>query len=230
VNKLEARAFIETLTQWNQDPALTGDEVEQLLKFARRKDNHGFPPDDLDVWQPGIAVNVGDLMTPTLRGTPFPFIPPLMPQTYNPLVPTVHGQAYFKATVGGLTGATEPTWPGQNAGTVVDGTVTWTLQGLAPWQPTYHISAAVSRGWRIKAMKVAMQFDIETRNHKLRRNQKYKACLEMSKLFGRNVVDSFYLRGSTADIMLNSANDPALQDPTQIITPAFSWPIFEEKS
>jgi hypothetical protein len=43
--------------------------------------------------------------------------------------PTVSNGRRYYASVGGTTGATEPTWPTTNGGTVVDGTVTWTESG-----------------------------------------------------------------------------------------------------
>jgi hypothetical protein len=36
---------------------------------------------------------------------------------------------FFQSTLGGTTGATEPTWPSTVSGTVVDGSVTWTCIG-----------------------------------------------------------------------------------------------------
>jgi hypothetical protein len=43
--------------------------------------------------------------------------------------PTVSNGRRYYASVGGTTGAIEPTWPTTNGGTVVDGTVTWTESG-----------------------------------------------------------------------------------------------------
>ena len=44
--------------------------------------------------------------------------------------PTVSNGRKYYASVGGTTGATEPTWPLTVAGTVTDGTVTWTEHGF----------------------------------------------------------------------------------------------------
>lgn len=41
-------------------------------------------------------------------------------------VPTTANTYYYKATVAGTTGSTEPTWPTTVGGTVTDGSVTWT--------------------------------------------------------------------------------------------------------
>jgi hypothetical protein len=43
--------------------------------------------------------------------------------------PTVSNGLYYKATVAGTTGASQPTWPTTVGATVVDGTVTWTCMG-----------------------------------------------------------------------------------------------------
>lgn len=60
------------------------------------------------VWTASTAYTVGQYVTPT----------------------TSNGRLY-KCTTAGTTGASQPTWPTTNAGTVVDGGVTWTEQTTA---------------------------------------------------------------------------------------------------
>ena len=47
------------------------------------------------------------------------------PLDINTVKPTTQNGFYYRATVGGATGATEPTWPTTLDATVVDGTATW---------------------------------------------------------------------------------------------------------
>lgn len=44
--------------------------------------------------------------------------------------PTVSNGHYYRATTGGTTGGTQPTWPTTANATVTDGTVVWTEAGL----------------------------------------------------------------------------------------------------
>lgn len=45
----EARARLQSMTAWDAVPALTADEVEELLVIARRPDEDGLLPSD-DEW------------------------------------------------------------------------------------------------------------------------------------------------------------------------------------
>lgn len=48
--------------------------------------------------------------------------------TSDYIVPVTHNGRLYKATTGGTSGASQPTFPVTDGGTVVDGTVTWTEQ------------------------------------------------------------------------------------------------------
>ena len=66
-------------------------------------------------WQPSNNYRVGSIVTPT----------------------TPNGGHYYKCTVAGTSGATEPTWPTAAGGTVPDGTVTWKESGNIIWQKSH---------------------------------------------------------------------------------------------
>jgi hypothetical protein len=61
--------------------------------------------------------------------------------------------------------------------------------GLAPsddgWTPTYNLNAAIARGWRIKAGKVAGKFDFSTDGQAFSRSQQHQMCLEMADRYAR---------------------------------------------
>lgn len=70
-------------------------------------------------WQPSNDYRVGSIVTPkTIPATP-------------------DGGHYYKCTVAGISGTTEPSWPIANGGTVPDGTVTWKESGSIIWQKSY---------------------------------------------------------------------------------------------
>lgn len=167
-----ARELLIDLVQPDSMPTLTDAEVDRLLLLARSADASGHAP--YHAWSATTRYQAGVYRLPTVE----------------------NGYAYT-ATVAGVSGATEPTWPTGTGGTVVDGGVTWQLAGAYLWTPTYgNLRAAAARGWRMKAAKVADQFGVAVGNGtRFDRDQVYRHCLEMARTFSSGGIGSLRVEG-----------------------------------
>lgn len=134
----EARAEIEFLTNWNvgKGPLTTAD-VDMLVTLARVPDANGNAADTYTEWLASTAYLLGATA-----------------------VPTVRNGSYFTASAG-TTGSSEPDWPATLGATVVDGTVTWTNAGTAPWAWTWAINDAAAEGCERRARYLADSFDVQ---------------------------------------------------------------------
>lgn len=141
-------------------PQLGPDDLDEMVRSARRADALGFPPDAFQPWQPG-SYGLGATAVPSDR---------------NGIVYQVTAR-----TATGATGATEPAWP--ISGTIVDGDLTWSVADSAPWTPTWAINAGVAKGWRIKAGKAAARFSFSAGTDRFDTNQVAANCLLMAKQY-----------------------------------------------
>jgi hypothetical protein len=82
------------------------------------------------------------------------------------------------------------------AGTLAD------PDGLVPsdadWTPTYDLNRAAAAGWRLKAGKVAGDFDVTDVGGTYRRSQIMELCERMATGYARRVVSSVPLSRLTA--------------------------------
>lgn len=69
--------------------------------------------------------------------------------TASYVVPNTYNGRLYKCTTAGTTSSSEPTWPTTNAGTVVDGTVTWTEQTSAMEAGTFPVEVSGSAYARV---------------------------------------------------------------------------------
>lgn len=135
-NKYEAPGFIESIVYneanrplWNcgeitanvitnglNMASFTFNATKNIYGGALVSDNRKGVPGAAATWQPSYAYTVGRIVVPT--GSPGP-----------PYSPNGH---FYKCTVAGTSGSSQPTWPPASppGGTVVDGGVTWTDVGV----------------------------------------------------------------------------------------------------
>lgn len=103
--------------KWKETTARTGaDEAPLLLLEITHadlaepvrvvNDTDDFPYGVAKLWKPAIAYAVNDIV-----------------------IPNAYNGRYYKCTVAGTSGATEPTWPTTLTQTVADGTATWRCEG-----------------------------------------------------------------------------------------------------
>jgi hypothetical protein len=71
------------------------------------------------------------------------------------VIPTANNGHVYVVTVGGTTGATEPTWPESMGGTVVDNEVEFEEAGLYYYSSLYDVRGALRKAWELKAAKAS---------------------------------------------------------------------------
>ena len=165
------RARLERLVAADTDPALTVDELDDLMAVARRVDTAGNHPANTSttpLWAASTSVTAGTVVR--VASTP---------------------ARYWRARQSGVTAATAPVWPDLSRRTVTgvevwDGSVVWSDNG-AEWSPTWNLEAAAADGWRTKAAKAAGRFDFGEDGQQFSRSQVVAHCTAMAKRFeGRN--------------------------------------------
>lgn len=173
---LEADALdrIVSLVSATSDPALSVDELIQLLLDARRPDVAGNLPTNVataPTWQAGTYYSVFDVVTASPAA-----------------------DRWWICTTPGTSDATQPDWPDlaglppDSRRTIVDGDdVRWTDAGTL-WRPTYAIYAAAVQGWEMKAAKVADQFDFGTDGQTFRRGQLIAHANRMQRQYRRRIA------------------------------------------
>lgn len=162
-----AKARLKRMVAWDQMPALTESDLEDLLALARRADSSGHAIDAYDVWEPATAYRVGDRVIPSVA----------------------NGHAYV-CIVAGASGTDEPSFPAGAGATVVDGTVTWREDGAALWTPTYDLNLAAAEGWRWKAAKAASLTGFTADGATFHEEQIVAHCLGMAARYAAGVVAS----------------------------------------
>jgi len=105
-----------------------------------------------------------------LLSTAFVFGAIVLPATKN-------GHRYF-CLEGGVTAATEPTWPARDGAVITDGTVTWREEG-SDFENVFDVRAAAHEAWLMKEAKASELFD--SADQKL--SQIADRCREMAESF-----------------------------------------------
>lgn len=163
----EVRDRMRALCPPELDPTLTPGDIDAMVAAARRTDADGFEPDGYQPWKPGTVYSLGDQVVPRER----------------------NGHVYT-VTDDGTSGALDPAWPETDGGTVVDGGVTWTEAGFAPWSPTWSIRTGVAHGWRIKAGRAAHRYEFSAGTDRFAENELLRHCLEMVKQYEAGIGTS----------------------------------------
>lgn len=157
----EALVRLERMLGGSTPPALSPDELGDLLDGATLPDATGRLATADASWISGIAYEVGDLVVPRSRT----------------------GRLYV-VTVAGTSGADEPVWP--SSGSVTADGVTYELDTTTiptAWKPTYDLAAAASEGWRWKAGLVSDRFRFADGGDSYDRNQVFEHCNKMAELY-----------------------------------------------
>lgn len=163
------RDRIKIFLDADADPPLEENEIDLLLVLSRRVDLFGNPPNFLEEWTPQSPYGVSDIVVPVGK-------------TGDPAIPIKRNGFYYTVTVAGVSSSVEPTWP-VVAGTIADGTITWTYSGTAPWNPTYDVNYAIAQGWLLKASRLVGHYNFMTGGKMLSREQFYEHCIKQYRLF-----------------------------------------------
>lgn len=110
------------------------------------------------------------------------------------VVPNPRTGSVFVVTVAGTSGSDEPNWTDATE-QPVDGTVTWQLSTTV--EQIVQLNRAAAQGWRLKAGKCANRYAFKTDVTTLQRDQMFKQCLEMSKLYKRGAYSNIPITGLT---------------------------------
>lgn len=190
-----ARAEIVTCVCKTDFPALDDATIEMLVRKSKRQDPNRNPPDSYEPWTAATVYVLGDTVVATERDG-----------------------GYFTVTVAGTSGATEPTWPTETDGTVVDGTVTWERTGSAPWTPTWNLAYGIAMGWKLKMGKVACAVDISAAGQTIKRSQLLTNLKEVWRMWAMRAStwDQMILNGALRDrrigVAMTNANDELFID------------------
>jgi hypothetical protein len=154
------------------DPVLTNDEIDTLLA------QHAYAT-AFATWKATTAYVVGDTVIPSPR----------------------NGH-YYKVTVAGTSGASQPAFPTTSGGTVTDGGVTWAEVATTP---AYNLNRAAADGWRWKAAKVANRYTMSDATQRLNRSDLTKHCLLMARQYSAKTLTSIPVTGAYA-----TSGDPVI--------------------
>lgn len=161
MNRTDAKTELAAMVAATTAPTLDDAALTRLLRRAAVADAALNDPDDYPDWAASLARAVGDRVVPAPR---------------NGFV--------YRCTVAGTSGSSQPAWPTTLNQTVADGTATWVCEAAAGWSPTYthhSLNRAAAAGWREKAARLAVEFDVKLGSGKeFERSQKIAACERMA--------------------------------------------------
>jgi hypothetical protein len=92
---------------------------------------------------------------------------------------TLNGHRY-RASVGGVAGATEPVWPTGQGARIRDGAVIWIEDG--PDYSAYHVELAIHLVWALKTAKAQSCTDWKAGGISNSSDQVFQHCLRMAEL------------------------------------------------
>lgn len=163
------RDRIVLFTDADSEPALTGEDIDAIMRLGRRMDSYGNIPNDYPEWEANFSYAVGDtVVSVSVAGDQY--------------VPVRRNGFFYTATVAGMSGNTEPVWP-LAAGTVTDGAVTWAYTGTAPWMPTYDVNYSIAQGWLLKSTRLVGHYNFMSGGRMFSREQFYNHCMDLYKRF-----------------------------------------------
>lgn len=171
MDAVSALARLERMVASSEDPALNAAAMADLLIMAKRPDDNGNLPTNVSsvaTWLASTRYGPGDVVQPS----------------------PASGR-WWRCTVGGTSGTTQPAWPdlrgeARTARTIGDGYVTWEDAGAA-WTPTWDLAAAAVEGWEQKAALAAGRFEFTTDGQSFLRQQVVEHCHAQADRYRRKM-------------------------------------------
>ena len=178
ISEVEVRARLVDMVAATVFPTLTDDQVNRLLRNARKQDKYGWRPSWDTEWQPNHVYAVNDVIVPTTRNA----------HTYIVSDP-------------GTSGATEPVWPTDPQSTVTLDGVEYTeiTDMLAIWWGRWDLNAAAAEGWRIKAGLVSNRHDFGSNQGNYNPSQIFEHCNQMAAMYAAKTIGSLSLESGRWD-------------------------------
>lgn len=176
MNEAEARQRLSDLVAATVFPTLSADQLNRLLRQARRIDNDNYLPSNEPEWLPEFEYGEGYSVTPT--------------------APNGH---IYVVTVAGTSGTTEPTWPTGSEETVTQDGVEYTEFGASLWTPTYDFYRAAAEGWDIKAGMVSNRHAFASNQGQYNPEQLFQHCQEMARMYRNRSIATVRLESGAWD-------------------------------
>lgn len=178
----EARDALRRMVASDTFPTVDGMDLTDLLRNARRPDQHGR----LDV---GVPFHDGAIKT--AADGEYPVWAPSTPYALGAIVVPLrrNGHAYTCIDAG-TSGEEQPGFDLSPDSLTNDNDVTWQETLVAVWMPTYDLNAAAAMGWRWKAGKASDRITFGSQGDNYNAEQLYTHCIDMAKYYEQRVVQT----------------------------------------
>lgn len=161
------------MTAWDADPALSEDDLGELLDMSRVHDASGNPPKTYDELEGGVDYVEGDIVVPAYADW--------------------NGYSYV-CTEGGESADGAVSWPTNPGVTMSTGGASFVRDDAVSWVPTYDLNLAAAEGWRWKKAASAGRISFTADGATFNRDQFLAHCEAMIQTYTSGLAGSGRIR------------------------------------